>query len=602
MNKETRKCQNCKTEFIIEPEDFQFYEKMQVPPPTWCPECRLIRRLIWRNERTLYKRKCDAPGHGEEIISYLAPEKPFPVYDQKYWWSDAWDAIDYGQNYDWDKPFFAQFKELLNRVPHASMSTNYSTMVNSEYSNWSGSCKNCYLVTDADFVEDSAYCSSVYRSKDCYDCYMGEGNELCYDNFNINKCYRAVGSVNCHESNDIFFSKGLVGCSHCFGCINLRKKSYHIFNQPYSKEKYSEKLKELFDGSWKLFVGERKKAEEFWLRYPHKHLRGIHNVNSLGDYIYHTKNTAYGFFAKYTEDSKFVALIHSPAAKDCFDYTDWGDNAERLYECMGVGLGASNIKFSNLVFGDIKNSEYSYFSNGSSDLFGCAGLHKKQYCILNKQYTKEEYSAMIPKIKKHMDEMPYIDAKGRIYKYGEFMPPDLSAFAYNEAAAHEFYPLTKEFAREKGFAWRDEILREYKITKKTGDLPENIKDVPDTITNEIIECEHKGKCNQSCTTAFRIIAPEFQFLKKMGIPLPRLCPNCRHYEKFKYRNPLKFWHRACACEGKTSDKQQATGYKYENTAKHSHGEGNCPNEFETTYSPDSKEIVYCEECYQKETT
>ena len=32
MNSETKTCQNCKQSFIIEPEDFEFYEKMKVPP------------------------------------------------------------------------------------------------------------------------------------------------------------------------------------------------------------------------------------------------------------------------------------------------------------------------------------------------------------------------------------------------------------------------------------------------------------------------------------------------------------------------------------------------------------------------------------------
>jgi RNA polymerase subunit RPABC4/transcription elongation factor Spt4 len=37
---ETKNCQNCKKDFNIEPDDFSFYEKMKVPVPTWCPECR----------------------------------------------------------------------------------------------------------------------------------------------------------------------------------------------------------------------------------------------------------------------------------------------------------------------------------------------------------------------------------------------------------------------------------------------------------------------------------------------------------------------------------------------------------------------------------
>jgi len=31
METETRQCQNCKQDFIIDQEDFNFYEKMQVP-------------------------------------------------------------------------------------------------------------------------------------------------------------------------------------------------------------------------------------------------------------------------------------------------------------------------------------------------------------------------------------------------------------------------------------------------------------------------------------------------------------------------------------------------------------------------------------------
>ena len=39
MQSETKTCQNCKQDFIIESEDFNFYEKIKVPAPTLCPEC-----------------------------------------------------------------------------------------------------------------------------------------------------------------------------------------------------------------------------------------------------------------------------------------------------------------------------------------------------------------------------------------------------------------------------------------------------------------------------------------------------------------------------------------------------------------------------------
>jgi len=185
------------------------------------------------------------------------------------------------------------------------------------------------------------------------------------------------------------------------------------------------------------------------------------------------------------------------------------------------------------------------------------------------------YEELVPKIIKHMNDMPYIDKKGRIYKYGEFFPPELSPFCYNETIAQEYFPLTKEQAIEQGYKWKDKEERNYTIDIRTKDIPNDIKDVDETIINKVIECKHQGKCNEQCTEAFKIIPDEYQFYKRMNLPLPHLCPNCRYYQRLKQRNPLKLWHRKCMKEG-------------------------CTNEFETSYSPDRPEIIYCEKCYQRE--
>ena len=65
-------CQNCKNDFTIESDDFSFYEKMKVPPPTFCPLCRAQRRLAWRNERKLFKVKNFLTG---EIIFSSYPSE-----------------------------------------------------------------------------------------------------------------------------------------------------------------------------------------------------------------------------------------------------------------------------------------------------------------------------------------------------------------------------------------------------------------------------------------------------------------------------------------------------------------------------------------------
>src|SRR3989339_1132767 len=113
-------CNNCQQNFEITDEDLKFYEKVSpvfndkkylIPQPTLCYECRQQRKLAFRNERVLYKRKCDLCK--QQIISIYSPDKPFQVYCQKCIWSDKYDPIVFGRNYDFNKSFFEQFSELM---------------------------------------------------------------------------------------------------------------------------------------------------------------------------------------------------------------------------------------------------------------------------------------------------------------------------------------------------------------------------------------------------------------------------------------------------------------------------------------------------------
>jgi hypothetical protein len=253
------------------------------------------------------------------------------------------------------------------------------------------------------------------------------------------------------------------------------------------------------------------------------------------------------------------------------------------------------MKFNYRSYRNAKDIQYSIYCYSSSDLFGCVGLRNKQYCILNKQYTKEEYEALLPKVIGHMNVMPYTDKNGRVFKYGEFFPYEFSPFAYNESLAQQYFPLTKEQAIKQGFSWKDPDIKDYQITISSEKLQDSIKDVGDDILNQVIGCPHGGNCIHFCTTAFKITPEELSFYRRMNLPLPRLCPNCRHYERFEQKNPMKLWHRKCQCSGAKSENGV-----YSNAIKHSHGDSPCSNEFETSYSPERKDIVYCETCYQNE--
>ncbi len=222
----------------------------------------------------------------------------------------------------------------------------------------------------------------------------------------------------------------------------------------------------------------------------------------------------------------------------------------------------------------LNDTYYTGWCTGSK-LFGCFGVRDKDYYILNKQYTKEEYEKILPKIIKHMAEMPYQGENSRIYRFGEFFPFELSPFAYNESAAQEFFPLSVEQIKNKGYIYRKSEKKKYEVSKKSEDLPDNISKTGNDILKDVIECQHKGECLHQCTTAFKMHTEELSFYRNFKLPIPRLCPNCRFYKRLEYRNPWKLWHRKCMKKG-------------------------CNNEFETSYAPERPEIVYCEKCYQQE--
>lgn len=588
---ETRVCQNCKGNFVIEPADFNFYKKISVPPPTWCPNCRAVRRMSWRNMWHLFK-KADAKT-GEFVFSAVPPDSPVKIYDKDYWLSDEWDPLSYGREIDWSRPFLTQFFELLHDVPIPAHSVQ--GLVNCEYCTNISYAKNCYLVRAASYTEDSAYLIWDGYSKQCMDSHMTDHCEFSYGNVNTTKCYKTFFSVNCEDCQDVWLSKDCNGCSSCVGCVGLRNKSYHIFNQPYSKEEYVKKIAELRLGSRTAFNECQKKAHALWLSFPVKYMQGIQNVDVSGDYIYESKNTHESFRVKGAEDCKYCLNLLVGPNKDCYDYSNWGLGSELLYESLVCGDQTYNLKFCWNCFGGSKNIQYSIFCPGAQDIFGCISAHKKQYCILNKQYSKEEYLALVPKLIAHMNAMPYVDKKGRVYAYGEFFPSEMSPFPYNVSEAQELYPKTKEQVLAEGLWWRDEDKKEYAATKRAADFGDNIKDVGAEILKETLRCAHGGTCQEECVTAFRIIPRELEFLKQFNLPLPDLCPNCRHYERLQFRNVPRYFDRQCQCSG-----QMDATRTYRNTAAHTHGAVVCPNKFKTTYAPDRSEMVYCEQCYNAE--
>ncbi len=554
---ETRNCPNCQQDFELTSDDFGFYEKIQVPAPTFCPDCRLQRRLAWRNDLSFYNRECDLCK--KKIISLYHPDKPLTVYCNKCWWSDKWDPKSYGQDIDFSRPFFEQFRELQDKVPLLALFNDDGVgSVNCEYTQNTTFAKNCYMGAMTWYSENVMY---YYRigGPECRDLVdvndVFTYTEKIYDSIFLEHCYNCR---NCYCStglNDCAFMYDCKGCSDCFMCVNLRQKKYCILNKQYTKEEYEKIL-----ASYHLDTysgNERAKTEfrEFLVTQPRRFATIRNSKDCTGDCITNSKNVKDSIMAFASENTRFQWC--GMWLKDSYDITP-GGKSEECYEA----LTADHDYRTLFSIYSLKSQEISYVENchSSKNLFGCAGIKHGEYSILNKQYNKEEYEKLKIELIEHMKKTG---------EYGEFFPASMSNFGYNETVAQESFPLTKEEAEKQGFKWWDKLQKTTgKETLKPEEIPDSISDVDESMLNQVLLCV-------SCNRNYKIVPNELIFYKKHLIPIPHKCFYCRNSERLKLENPFKLWHRKCMNEG-------------------------CQNEFETPYSPERKETIFCESCYNKE--
>ncbi|EKD44238.1 MAG: hypothetical protein ACD_71C00205G0001, partial [uncultured bacterium (gcode 4)] len=253
---ETKTCRHCGISFDITDKDLEFYEKVSpvfggvkytIPSPTLCPDCRQQRRLSFRNERKLYKRKCDLTG--KDIISIYAPDKQYKVYEQSEWWSDKWDPMDYWRDFDFSRGFFEQYGELMKDVPRLSL-WGFGNE-NCEYTNLLANSHNCYYTisgVDLDDVHHSfwiARCKDIVNSTRCFD---SSGLYNCID---CHDCHASRGLFRCSDCSDSAYLHDCIGCTHCIACVWLRNASYYIGNKKYDPQDYAKKLATLSDKDMK---------------------------------------------------------------------------------------------------------------------------------------------------------------------------------------------------------------------------------------------------------------------------------------------------------------------------------------------------------------
>lgn len=551
-----KSCKHCGVSFFVLQDDQRFYRKIapvingktfSIPPPTLCPLCRQQRRMSFRNERHLYRRKCDITG--KDIISIFEPESPHKVCEKNVWFSDAFDPLVYGRPFDFGKPFFEQFRQLALAVPLPSLRIELSE--NCEYNNDMRACANCYL------------CARTHQSQNLLYTYRGTKSNDCVDCLEVTACaflYECVECVNCQDSRYLYFCNGcansafLLDCRNCFDCFmccNLRNAHHCFFNEQLTSKDYEARVGEFLSCSNAAVEHVKGLFSSLIRNAIRRNLNIVSCENVSGDNILNSKSCYLCFGAQKCQDARYLwdVKLH----RDAMDEYSGGRDSELMYETTS-GSGSYDVQFC-LRASDSRHVRYSFYITSSKNIFGSVGLRQQELCILNKRYSESEYDALLPRVIEHMQ---------RTGEWGEFFPAELSPFAYNETVAQEYFPLDQPAANTLGYRWLKDQPR---ISKAQSYIvPDSISGVSDDVLKQTFSCER-------CEKNYKIVQQELAYYRAHQIPLPKLCHDCRHLARLATRNPPQLRQTVCS---------------------------KCGDEMMTSFPEGTEVRIFCADCYLEE--
>ena len=498
-------------------------EKVEISPSKKYPRIRLQNRFLFRNERNLYHSKSALSG--KNVITVFDPTRGYKILDQSEWWGDGWSALDYGRDFDFSKTFTEQFKELSLEIPHLSL---FNTgCENSYYTNFTIFSKNCYLCFGVTESEDCQHSRFIRNCNDCIDCLSIANCELCYETINSQNCYNSSFLNNCRDCTNSLMLEDCQSCSDCILCFGLYKKKFCIQNEYVGREKFEDYKRKLFP----LTRNSIKFLESGLLSLkqtsPHRASHIYNSENCTGDQVWDSKDCHFAFDVSNGEGSQYVQFSPNPKfSQDCTYNAPQG--VEHSYQCCSTI--AARTCMGLFLTSNLSDSYYSMESHSSSNIFGCIGIRNKSYCIFNKQYSKSEYEKLALKIARHM-----VDTG----EWGEFFDPSLSCFGYNETVAHEYFPLSKTEAIANGFNWNENLESRNSKDKKQL-LENNFKPAPEVPKSSVVDDSYR--CSKT-GRAFKFNKSEISFYSQIGLPLPELCPEARHYARIDKQGSIWQWER-----------------------------------------------------------
>lgn len=536
-------------------------KKYELQLPSLSPNARQINRMLFRNDRVFYKWKSDYDS--KSLISLYPPTFAGKVYEVNDRYKDIWDPMTYAKEYP-DENMRTIVQDMMLQVPRLNVDGVGNT--NSDYCNYCGYCKDCYMDIAGENNEGCYYCLFTKYSKRCVDCTFVYNSEFCYETISSYDCNKVVYSQYLEWCHNCYFSFDLKNCHNCLRCRNLRNKDYCIMNKQVSPEEFEQELNKIINTWYEAYVEWIKKINEIKSQFIFPATFKINTENTIGNDIKDVKNSKFLFnVSSEVENSLYLAdVLH---AKNCCDLNYSLYNPEFDYQLISTLELKKSV--CNFATHHSRNVYYCQLCNNCSDCFGCIGLNNKSYCIFNKQYTKEEYEKTLALL---------LEKLTADWQWWTFFLPELSPHPYNDTVAMEYFPVRKietwkDWKMEdegiiinpNGVAtvtvlepekfispalldlgWKEKI----KILRRTKDqeisIPtwlekinaEDIQSLDETILDKVILCSQSKR-------PFRIQKGEWEFYRKMKLPIPRKHQDIRHAERSALRSQRNFYLRAC---------------------------------------------------------
>lgn len=533
--------------------------KYSLPLPSQSPRARNIQRMLFRNDRSFYKGKSDHDGNS--IISIYPPWTDATVYEVNSRYQDFWNPMSYTKDWEERDDVFDVMWKLIKKVPRLNVDGIWCE--NSDYCNYCGYDKNCYMDIAGENNEDCYYCLFTKYSKRCADCTFVYNSEFCYEAISCYDCNKLVYCQYIENSHDCYFSFDLKNCSHCLRCWNLRNQNYCIMNKQFSKEEYHKIIDQIINGTYSGYQVGLTRFHELRKNFIYPAFSQVNTEWSIGNNVKDMKNSSFTFNALEIEDSHYLYdVMH---AKNCLDLNYSLFQPESSYQLMSTLELKQSI--CNVATHHSHHVYYCQLCNNSAYLFGCVGLNNKQYCIFNKQYSKDEYFVILAKILKQLSRT------GQRWRY---FPSNMSFHPYNDTVAWEYYPISSIITHgqeqvvnihgegkvtllepEKfispailDLGGEEKIPIMWRTKNEEVNISSDMKtisseDLPDNICNTNVEIMKTAIFCQDTGRPYRIVWPEYRLYQKLNIPLPRKHHDVRHLERMKLRPWREIYLRNC---------------------------------------------------------